>query len=141
MSAKKQYCTFEISGYVFGAPAENVQEIVTNHTITPVPLAPREISGLLNVRGQIVTAINLRQRLGLPASIDSSGVHILVRGTDNTVSLFADRVEDVIDIDSSDVEPVPDTVDETIKAFIDGVYKTNNKLILLLNVNKAIITE
>lgn len=141
MAFKKQYCTFDISGYIFGAPAESVQEIVTNHMITPVPLAPSEISGLLNVRGQIVTAINLRQRLGLQRSFDNKGVHILVRGLDNTVSLFADAVEDVIDIDSSDVEPVPDTVDETIKSFIDGVYKTNDKLILLLNVNKAILTE
>ncbi|MGC8742838.1 MAG: chemotaxis protein CheW [Verrucomicrobiia bacterium] len=141
MAENKQYCTFGISGYTFGAAADSVQEIVTNNTITPVPLAPPDISGLLNVRGQIVTAINLRRRLGITNSDSKTGVHILVRGGDSTVSLFADLVEDVMDINSADVEPVPDTVDPSIKAFVDGVYKTNDKLILLLNVNKAVMTE
>ncbi len=139
MSTTKQFCTFEICNYVFGAPVENVQEIVMNHSVTPVPLSPMEISGLLNVRGQIVTALNLRHRLGLTENSDvKSNVHILVRGADGTVSLVADKVDDVIDVDTESVEPSPDTMEQSLRNFITGIYKTSDRLILLLDITKSL---
>ncbi len=106
--AKRQFCTFVVEGLVFGIQVEHVQEVLMHQEMTPVPLAPRTVRGLLNLRGQIVTAIEMRTRLGLrdrPA--DSLPTIVVVRVGEDIVSLLVDEIGDVVDIGADGVEPPP----------------------------------
>src|SRR6266849_6579396 len=88
-----QYCTFTVAGRFFGIDVLNVQEVLRFQEVTPVPLAPGVIEGLINLRGQIVTAIDMRRRLGLPPR--EPGVlpmNIVVRTQDNSASLQVDEI-------------------------------------------------
>ena len=83
-----QYCTFRLDGHLFGVPVETVQEVLRHQSMTVVPLAPAEVSGLLNLRGQIVVTVDLRVRLGLQRrSAEAPSVNVVVRTHEGTVSL------------------------------------------------------
>ena len=102
-----QYCTFVLDGHLFGIPVASVQEVLREQAVTPVPLAAPEVSGLINLRGQIVTSLNLRERLrlaGQPA--DEQSVSVVVRTLDGgAVSLVVDRVGDVVEPDPGSLAP------------------------------------
>lgn len=140
MSTQQQlYCTFRVDRYLFGAPVTSVQEVVRHQTMTPVPLAAPEIKGLLNLRGQIVTAIDLRRRLGLPeTSSGATPVHVLLSDGDGAVSLMVDQVEDVQEVSSEVIEEPPEIVAPAIRALLRGVAKRKDCLLLLLDESKAV---
>ena len=94
-----QYCTFVLDGHLFGVPVSSVQEVLRAQALTSVPLAPLEVAGLLNLRGQIVTSLELRARLGLrPRPADAPSVNVVVKTADgNAVSLVVDEIGDVIE--------------------------------------------
>jgi purine-binding chemotaxis protein CheW len=135
----KQLCTFLVDGLLFGIDVTRVQEVIRYQEMTPVPLAPAVIHGLINLRGQIVTAIDLRTRLDL--SQRPSGqlpVNVVTRDEEGAVALLVDEIGDVVEVDESSFEPPPETLNPLSKALIHGVYKLEPQLLLLLNTELAV---
>src|SRR5919112_2451416 len=120
-----QYCTFLLDGHLFGVDVASVQEVLKQQELTPVPLAPPDVAGLINLRGQIVTTLDLRSRLGLPARpVGTDSVSVVVRSADGgPVSLVVDRIGDVLHVDGSALEPPPDTVPAGLRELIRGICK------------------
>lgn len=136
-----QYCTFLLDGHLFGVSVASVQEVLKQQDVTPVPLAPREVSGLINLRGQIVTTLDLRSRLGLPARQPGShSVSVVVRAADGSaVSLVVDQIGDVLDADEGSLEPPPDTVPADVRELVRGICKLDDRLMLLLDTERAVM--
>ena len=138
MAEVKQYATFYVNDFLFGVEVLGVQEVLKYQQMTAMPLAPKEISGLINLRGQIITAIDLRRRLGMPDLEDSkSSMNMVVRTGGEVVSFQVDKIGDVLDISSDTFEDVPNTVSEATRAMVLGVYKLENKLLMVLDAAKA----
>jgi chemotaxis signal transduction protein len=96
----RQFCTFFVDDLFLGIDVQQIQEVIRYQAMTRVPLAAASISGLINLRGQIVTAIDLRCRLGLPLrKPGESPMNVVVRDGDNVISLLVDRIGDVLEVD------------------------------------------
>ena len=134
----QQLCTFFVAGRTFGAEVSAMREVLTAQPLTRVPLAPRQVRGLINLRGQIVTAIDLRERLGFPPCDGQKAMNVIVEGDDGLVSLLVDEIGDVVVVSANDVEPPPDTMGETARDLVRCVYKLEDKLLLLLDIEKTI---
>ena len=136
-----QLATFRLDGDLYGVEVEHVQEVLRSQSITRVPLAPPAVAGLINLRGQVVTAIELRERLGRPARpAGTEAVVIVVRLHGEAVSLLVDSIADVVDVDVADFEAPPDTLDGAARDLIRGAYKLAGQLLLALDVNRAVGT-
>ncbi|WP_369140123.1 chemotaxis protein CheW [Modestobacter versicolor] len=141
MPATSQLATFWLDGDLFGVEVEHVQEVLRSQSITRVPLAPSAVAGLINLRGQVVTAIELRERLGrTPRPEGQEAVVIVVRLHGEAVSLLVDSIADVVDVDLRDFEGPPDTLDGAARDLIRGAYKLSGQLLLALDVNRAVGT-
>ena len=139
--ATSQLATFWLDGDLFGVEVEHVQEVLRSQSITRVPLAPPAVAGLINLRGQVVTAIELRERLGRgPRAEGEEPVVIVVRLHGEAVSLLVDSIADVVDVDVRDFEAPPDTLDGAGRELILGAYKLAGQLLLALDVNRAVGT-
>ncbi len=134
----RQLCTFYVGTLFFGVDVLDVQEVIRNQEMTRVPLAPGAVSGLINLRGQIVTAIDLRHRLGLPPLEDGEALNVVVRTLDGPISLLVDQIGDVIDVSATDLENTPTTLAEAARDLILGVYKLERQLLLVLNTTAAL---
>lgn len=133
-----KYCTFRIDKNRYGIPAEYVQEIVNLRPLTPVPLAHPAVAGLINLRGQIVSAIDMYKRLGinsLPDQVPTIDVVVFVH--DEPISMRVDRVSSVVELEASKIEAVPTTVYPNLSDLLDGVYKRSDEVLLLLNVDEV----
>jgi len=139
MAGELQFCTFYLGDLYFGIEVLSVQEVIREQATTRVPLAHPAINGLINLRGQIVEAIDLRVRLGLPPRDGSaSPMNVIVRTDDGPVSLLADVIGDVVSVDESSFETPPDTLRASARDLITGVYKLNNRLLLVLDTTKVL---
>jgi purine-binding chemotaxis protein CheW len=139
MTTATQFCTFFLDGLFFGVEVQKVQEVIRYQEMTRVPLASRVISGLINLRGQIVTAIDLRRRLGLPdRSADQKPMNVVVRTDDGAVSLLVDEIGDVIEVASDTFETPPETLRGPARALVQGAYKLDQRLLLVLNAKEAV---
>lgn len=138
-----QYCTFRLGGHLFGVPVETVQEVLREQNLTKVPMAPREVSGLINLRGQIVITVDLRERMGLPAREQGEETtNVVVRTGDDTVtSLLVDRIGDVLEPDLDRFEAPPDTVPSRLRELVTRVCKLDKELMLVLDTEKAVDHE
>lgn len=138
-----QYCTFALDGHVFGVPVSSVQEVLRSQDLTVVPLAPAEIAGLLNLRGQIVTMLELRARLGLPPREPGApSVNVVVKSPDGSaVSLVVDEIGDVLAPSRDAFEAPPDTVPASIRSLVTRVCKLDTHLMLLLDTERAVTSE
>jgi purine-binding chemotaxis protein CheW len=137
--ADRQFATFFVDNLLFGVEVLRVQEVLRYQEMTPVPRAAEVIEGLINLRGQIVTAIDVRRRLGLkPRESARTPMNMVVRSDDGAVSLLVDEIGDVLDVDESSFEPVPDNVAPGIRELTTGVYKLKERLLLILDTTKAI---
>jgi purine-binding chemotaxis protein CheW len=139
MADRIQFCTFFLDGLRFGVDVQKVQEVVPYQEMTRVPLAPPTVRGLLNLRGQIVTGIDLRRRLGLgdrPA--DSLPVNVVLRGEDSPVSFLVDDVGEVIEVAASACERPPETLQGRARELIQGVYPLQDELLLVLDTVKTL---
>lgn len=135
----KQLCTFRVQGLAFGIEVTRVQEVMTHPAVTAVPLAPTTVRGLLNLRGQIVPSIDLRSRLGLPASdLKSAPMSVVLRTSDGPISLTVDEIGDVVDIEDTYFEPIPSTVSQQLQLVLVNVCKLPENLLLILDVDKVI---
>jgi purine-binding chemotaxis protein CheW len=139
MNSTHQFCTFYLDGLYFGVEVQQVQEVIRYQELTRVPLASPVVSGLINLRGQIVTAIDLRRRLGLSSRPEQSRpMNVVVRTTDGVVSLLVDEIGDVIEVPSDRFEAPPETLFGATRSLIDGAYKLDGKLLLILNTREAV---
>jgi purine-binding chemotaxis protein CheW len=139
MSSTKQLCTFLLDDRLFGVAVDRVREVLRYQQMARVPLSPSVVTGLMNLRGQIVTAIDLRRRLGLqerPAT--SFPVNVIVQSDDAAVSLLVDEIGDVIEVTDDTFESPPDLLDGVSRELISGVHKLPDRLLMLLNVDRAI---
>jgi purine-binding chemotaxis protein CheW len=134
-----QFSTFFVADLFFGVDVLHVQEVLRSQQMTSVPQAPGVIEGLINLRGQIVTAIDMRRRLGLPQRAgDQAPMNIVVRTVDGAVSLLVDEIGDVLDMDSATYERPPQNLDPAAKELIRGVYKLKDRLLLVLDEEKTV---
>jgi purine-binding chemotaxis protein CheW len=139
MGRERQYCTFYVAGHYFGLDVLKVQEIICYQEMTRVPLAASVVSGLINLRGQIVVAIDLRRRLEFEdRSADQLPVNVVVQTDDGAVSLLVDDVGDVLSVPEELFERPPDTLRGTARALICGVYKLQDRLLLILDAERTI---
>jgi purine-binding chemotaxis protein CheW len=131
---ERRFCTFYVDRLLLGIAIERVEEVLRDQNITPVPLAHPDIAGLINLRGQIITAVDARGRLGLTARDGTASPTIVViRSGVEAVSLLVDRVGDVIEVDDDCFVGVPVTVGATISARTTGAYKLDGNLLLVLD--------
>lgn len=133
-----QFCSFIIGDGFFAVPVLDVQEIIKPQPVTPVPLADECIRGLINLRGQIVTAISLRTLFGLEDNLDDEHMNLIVRAEDGLYSLVVDEICDVITIDKKYYSSPPETLSAKEKEYIDGVYKMDGKLLISLDLAKIL---
>ena len=138
MAEKKQFSTFFVDGLFFGVEVEKVQEVIRYQEMTRVPLAPLVVRGLINLRGHIVTAVDLRRRLELherPA--DQLPMNAVVRSEDGAVSLLVDEIGDVLEVDEETFEGPPETLGQQARELVPGVYKLKDRLMHVLDTGKA----
>ena len=134
-----QFCTFYIKGLLFGVEVQTVQEVIQHQDMTGVPLAPKVVAGLINLRGQIVTAIDLRRRLGVCDRLAGElPMNVVVRTGDGAVSLLVDDIGDVVEVEEKDFENAPDTLTGTGRELIRGVYKLKKELLLVLDTQRSV---
>lgn len=139
---KEQLVTMVIEGQLFGVPILNVQDIVEPRLITPVPLAPSAIAGVMNLRGRIVTVINLRQCLGVaekPETPRRMGITVEYRG--DLYNLLVDSIGDVRDLPRRDFEKPPATLDEKLRRLSTGIYRLPDDLLVVLDIERVLDTE
>lgn len=139
MITDDQICTFYLDGQIFGIEVRSVQEVIRYQDMTEVPLADESVCGLINLRGQIVTAIDLRSRLGLPErDADQLPMNIIVRGPSGSATSFlVDRIGEVKKIDPQHMERPPGTLQGVASDLVQGAYKTDAELILILDRERA----
>lgn len=138
MTGQRQYCTFFLAEHYFGIDVLEVQEVLRHLEMTCVPLAPAVVRGLINLRGQIITAIDLRQRLDLPArTTDHRSVNVVVTTDDGAVSLLVDEIGDVVPVSEETFEPLPDTLRGAAREMIRGAYKLEDRLLLILDTQRT----
>jgi purine-binding chemotaxis protein CheW len=135
----RKLCTFVLDGQLCGVEVGRVQEVLGPQEMTRVPLAPPAVRGLINLRGQIVAAIDLRRRLGLadlPA--DRPPMNVVVRTGQEAMSLLVDEVGDVVEVEAEAFEPPPGPLQGAARELVSGAYKLPGRLLLLLDADKAL---
>lgn len=139
MAESKQFCTFYLGDLFFGVEVENVQEVFRYQDMTNVPLAPSAVRGLINLRGQIITAIDLRSRLEMEDWPDGKlPMNVVVRTEEGVVSLLVDEIADVLEVPEENFERPPDTINDITRELVLGVYKLKDKLLLILDTKKTV---
>ena len=138
MAQPHQFCTFYLDKVMFGVELQKVQEVMRHLELTEIPLAPDVVSGLMNLRGQIITAIDLRLRLELPARPDGIlPMNVVIRSADGAVSFLVDEIGDVVEVDDESFETPPETLQGKVREVILGVHKLEKHLMHVLDTDKA----
>lgn len=138
-SEHRDYVTMSIGGQLFGIPVLKVQDVLGPQTITRVPLAPVEVAGSLNLRGRIVTAVDVRLRLGLPKrENDKTAMSVVVEHEGELYSLLVDSVGEVLSLESRDYQRNPPTLNPRLREFSDGIYRLNDSLLVVLSVSSLL---
>ncbi len=134
-----QYCTFFVDGLFFGVNVSRVQEVIRYQRVTRVPLAPAIVEGLINLRGQIVTAVDLRRRLARPArEAGALPTNVIVRVDDGTVSFLVDEIGNVVEVDASTFQPPPETLPDVARELIPGTHTLPDRLLLILEPEQVV---
>jgi purine-binding chemotaxis protein CheW len=133
------FVSFTVATQLFGIPVLKVQDVLGPQRITRIPLAPKEVAGSLNLRGRIVTAIDLRLRLGLDRrEKGQNSMSIVVEHHDELYSLIVDSVGEVLSLDGAAYERNPPTLDPRWRDFSDGIYRLNGSLLVVLDVSQLL---
>jgi purine-binding chemotaxis protein CheW len=139
MERTRQFCTFFVDDLFLCLEVERVQEVLRPQEMTFVPLASKVVSGLINLRGQIVTAVDLRRRLDLPDRPDGQRpMNIVVRAEGGAVALLVDEIGDVLEVNDGAFERPPETLHGVARDMIRGIYKLKGQLLLVLDAERAI---
>jgi purine-binding chemotaxis protein CheW len=145
--AEQLFCTFLINGIYFGIDVQHVQEVIRPQVMTRVPLAPPDICGLINLRGNILTAIDLQQRLEMGESVmrsptklvdEAQGFHIVVCSDNETVSFLVDEVRDVLEFTENTFQPPPATLKGRMRQMLAGAYPLPEGFVLILDIEKIL---
>jgi purine-binding chemotaxis protein CheW len=135
----KQYATFWLGNGLYGIEVERVREVLRQQAITSVPLAPPTVAGLINLRGQVVTTVDLRERLQLRTrNGESQPMLVVVLVAGESIALLVDRIGGVVDVSDDQFEPPPDTLTGTVRELVVGAYKVEGQLLLGLDVDTAV---
>jgi purine-binding chemotaxis protein CheW len=135
----RQLCTFVLDDLVFGIDVRRVQEVIRYQEMTRVPRASSVVSGLINLRGQIVCALDMRERFNLPQRQgDAKPMNVVVRTAEGAVSLLVDQIGDVLEVDEATVERPPDTLLGPAKELVRCVYKLEQGLLLVLDPEQVV---
>lgn len=133
----RQLCTFVVGEHLFGVDVCHVHEVIRNQEMTIVPLAPRIVRGLINLRGQIVTAIDMRERLEMePFATDHDPMNVVVQNGEGAISLLVDEIGDVMDVDFRLQEEAPPNLSPVVSELLSCVYKIQDRLLLVLDATK-----
>lgn len=131
--------TLTVGGQLCGVPVLLVRDVLGTQSITPIPLAPVEIEGAMNLRGRIVTAVDLRRRLGLPPrEAGAQPMSIVVEHGGELYSMLADAVGDVVPLAAADRAPNPPTLDALWRDVSRGVHRSDGQLLILLDVERLL---
>lgn len=138
MAATRQLCTFIVGDLRLGVDVGDVREVLRRQPTTPVPLAHDEVAGLINLRGEIVTALDLRRRFGLEPADAERHMNVVLVTEEEPVSLVVDSIGEVVTVSEDDFERPPDTASAATSALILGAYKLDGQLLLLLDTARAL---
>ena len=138
MSARS-FCTFLVANLMIGVEVTRVQEVLRGRHVTPVPLSQPCVAGIVNLRGQIVTVVDMRSRLGLDAaSATGQSVHVVVASAAELMSLIVDREGDVVEIDDATLEDITEVVDTAISTCVVSTSKVDGHLLLVLDPDRVL---
>lgn len=139
MSQQEQACTFYLEDRMYALDVQEVQEVTKGLPITPIPLAPSYVKGLINLRGQIAVSIDLREMFGLPKMEVNEFTNNIVCRTDGILMAFpVDRVGEVVYNDYNNFESTPETVSPKIAQFMKGVFKSPHDILSMLDIETII---
>ena len=139
VDARLQFCTFTLHGLLFGLEVTQIQEVLLYQDMTRVPLAPPMVRGLINLRGQIVTAIDLRRRLEFPPLAgEQRPRNVVVRPDAGAVSLLVDEIGDVVEVDEATFEAPPETLTGLARDVTRGVYKLDGRLLVIIDIHRIL---
>ncbi|NCC22451.1 MAG: chemotaxis protein CheW [Alphaproteobacteria bacterium] len=137
----EDFLTLYISNQLFGIPVLQVQDVLGTQRVTRIPLAPPEVAGALNLRGRIVTAIDVRKRLGIGGERKTgSQMSVVVEHGGELYSLIIDRVGDVLSLSREEFENNPPTLDQQWREISLGIYRLKKELLVVLDVAKVLNT-
>jgi purine-binding chemotaxis protein CheW len=136
VGSTSQYSTFYLAKRLYGIDVTRVQEVVRPMPMTPIPLAPNHVTGLINLRGQVATAIGLRQLFGLGESPTAQFMNVVCKVDGAMISLQVDEIGDVVEVSAKDFETTPPTVPEEIRRFMSGIYKVSNSLLSIVDIDR-----
>jgi purine-binding chemotaxis protein CheW len=135
----REYVTLTVAGQWFGIPVLEVQDVLGPRAVANIPMADKVVAGSINLRGRIVTVIDMRKRLGLPPRDDEKpGMNVVVEHEGNLYSFLIDAVGEVMEVPDDRYEKSPATVDPLWREFSDGIYRLENQLLIVLNVEKLL---
>ncbi len=138
MPEARQFCTFYLDKLLFGVESQSIQEVMREVELTDVPLAPVAVRGLMNLRGQIVAALDLRCRLDLPSRPDQRPpMCVVVRTSEGALSLLVDDIGDVVEVEEESFERPPETLRGGVRDVILGVHKLDKQLLHVLDTGKV----
>ena len=141
-NATLRWVTFFLSQEKYGINVMQVQEVLRVTEIAPVPGAPEYVLGIINLRGNVVTVIDTRQRFGLePRELDDAARIVIVESNDQVVGILVDSVAEVIDLQLSEIESAPNVGTEDSSRFIQGVASQNDELLIIIDLNKLLSDE
>lgn len=132
----KQFSTFYVGDRLFGIDVMQVQEVTNPLPVTPIPLAPTFVKGLINLRGQLATTIELRNLFNLKDTPPKTLMNVVCRHDGVLLSLLVDKIGDVVEVEEMSFEPSPDTISDGVRKFMQGVYKNPGQLLSIIEVPK-----
>ncbi len=136
-----QCVTFTLEDEVYGINVMQVQEVLREIEVAPVPGAPHYVTGIINLRGNVVSVIDARTRFGLPTRESTPLTRIIViEAQQQIIGILVDSVAEVVDIDLAEIETAPNVGNEETARYIDGVVSRDDKLLILVDLNK-LMTE
>lgn len=128
--------TFYVGNEYYGIEVMKVQEVTGTPVVVPVPLAPNFVRGLINLRGQLATALGLRELFGAGEAEINQQMSVVCRMDGNLVSLIVDQIGDVVEVEGRIYEESPETLPPGIRKYVKGIYKMNGTLLSLLDMEK-----
>lgn len=138
MAGKRQFLTFWVGELFYGVEVSAVQEVIRDQKMTRVPLGPAAVSGLINLRGNIVTALDLRHRLQLPPRVAGQlPMNVVIRDESGSVSLQVDRIGDVVEVEEQLFDPAAEQLAGKVREPIVGVCKLDGCLLHVLDVARV----
>lgn len=137
-STSRQYSTFIVDGRLYGIDVMKVQEVTKPLEVTLMRTAPTCVKGLINLRGQIATAIGLRELFGLKSDSSTEKMTVVCKVEDVLLSLLVDKIGDVVEVNDSNFEQTPQTIPGNIRVFMQGVYKTDEAILSIVSLDSIL---